>query len=206
MHFEILVEELSTEKVLHNILPKLITGDHTYKIISFQGKMNMLKKLPQRLKAYSRWIPNDHLIVILIDRDCQDCHELKEQLEDFSSSAHLKTKSNPNLENKFSVITRIVIEELEAWFFGDEEAVRNAYPRVPRNFTRKAKYRDPDAIQGGTWEAFERVLKAAGYFKTGLRKSECAYNISTHMEPLNNRSKSFQVFWEGLSYCIDNLN
>ena len=206
MHFEILVEELSAEKVLHNILPKLITGEHTYNIITFQGKRDILRKLPQRLKAYSRWIPKDYLILILIDRDSQDCHELKAQLEQFATDAKLNTKSNPNVNNEFSVITRIAIEEIEAWFFGDEEAVRIAYPGAPKNFSRKAKYREPDPIQGGTWEALERVLKSAGYFKTGLRKTECAHKVSLHMEPLNNRSRSFQVFWEGLTYCLENLN
>ncbi len=33
---------------------------------------------------------------------------------------------------------------------------------------------DPDAIPGGTWEAFERVLQRSGYFQTGLRKLEAA--------------------------------
>lgn len=100
------------------------------------------------------------------------------------------------------MLTRIAIEELEAWFFGDADAVRAAFPRVSPNFEKKANYRDPDSIGGGTWEALERVLKAGGYFKSGLRKTECANEISKFMEPLNNRSKSFQIFWEGLSYCI----
>ncbi|MCD4737106.1 MAG: DUF4276 family protein [Bacteroidales bacterium] len=99
----------------------------------------------------------------------------------------------------------ILVEEIESWFFGDADAVRKAYPRVSAIFERKTGYRNPDSIQGGTWEALERILKAAGYFKTGLRKTECANEISKYMEPLNNKSKSFQVFWDGLSYCLQNL-
>jgi len=41
-------------------------------------------------------------------------------------------------------------------------------PTIPNH----AGYRDPDAIRGGTWEAFERILKRHDYFKTGLRKVE----------------------------------
>ncbi len=205
MHFEILVEELSTEKVLHNILPKLITGEHTYKVITYQGKQDMLKKLPGRLKAYSKWMPESHILLILIDRDSQDCHELKIKLEQMALNANLTTKNRSNPGDRFSVFTRIAIEELEAWFFGDADAVRKAYPRVSPNFERKASYRNPDSIKGGTWEALERILKAAGYYRTGLRKAECANEISKYMEPLNNKSRSFQVFWEGLSYCLQNL-
>jgi hypothetical protein len=39
------------------------------------------------------------------------------------------------------------------------------YPRVSKSTPERAKYRDPDAIAGGTWEAFERILQNAGYFK-----------------------------------------
>ncbi len=205
MHFEILVEELSAERVLHNILPDLVTGEHSYRIISYQGKTDMLKRLPVELRGYSKWIPDDYIILILIDRDSNDCHELKAQLELMALEANLITMNRSKPGERFSVITRIAIEELEAWFFGDANAVRMAYRRISKNFERKAAFRNPDAIQGGTWEALERILRAGGYFKTGLRKTECAYEISKHMQPLNNRSKSFQVFWEGITFCLQNL-
>ncbi len=54
--------------------------------------------------------------------------------------------------------------------------------------------RDPDAILGGTWEALERVLKRGGYFKTGLRKMECARMVAQQMVPARNTSTSFQAF------------
>jgi hypothetical protein len=92
------------------------------------------------------------------------------------------------------VAIRLAIEELEAWYFGDWDAVRAAYPRVPDTIPNQANYRDPDAIAGGTWEAFERVLKRAGYFQTGLRKIEAARAISEHWQLEGNRSHSFRVF------------
>ncbi|MFU8844735.1 MAG: DUF4276 family protein [Bacteroidales bacterium] len=204
MHFEILVEELSAEKVMHNILPKMITGEHTYRIISYQGKMDMLIKLPVTLKGYAKWISDDQVIVVLVDRDNQDCHELKNSLEKLTRDANLTSKTNHQVGEPYSVLNRIAIEELEAWFFGDADAVRSAYPRASSKFERKAAYRNPDEIKGGTWEALERILQAGGYFKNGLRKIESANEISKFMEPLNNRSRSFQVFWEGISYCIEN--
>lgn len=58
--------------------------------------------------------------------------------------------------------------------------------------------RDPDGIGGGTWEAFERVMRPHGYFEGGLRKLEIARMIGAEMDPGRNRSRSFQVFREVL--------
>ena len=56
-------------------------------------------------------------------------------------------------------MNRIAIEELEAWYFGDWTAVVQAWPRVSANVPAQRGYRDPDAIPGGTWQAFECVLQ-----------------------------------------------
>ena len=90
------------------------------------------------------------------------------------------------------------MEELEAWFFGDVEALVAAYPRVPRTLERWKDYRDPDAIRGGTWEALGRVLQRAGYFPGGLAKKAAARTIATHMNPERNRSRSFRLFLDTL--------
>ena len=90
------------------------------------------------------------------------------------------------------MVNRLAIEELEAWYFGDWSAVKSAYQRVPVNIPRTARYRDPDMITGGTWEAFQRILQRAGYFETGLRKIEAARAIAAHMTPSENTSRSFQ--------------
>ncbi|MCK6564970.1 MAG: DUF4276 family protein, partial [Dehalococcoidia bacterium] len=73
-----------------------------------------------------------------------------------------------------------------------------AYPKVDGNIPQQAKYRSADAIQGGTWEAFERVLKKAGYFQTGLRKIEAARAVATHMDPERNASPSFRTLRSAL--------
>jgi hypothetical protein len=202
MHIEFLVEELSAEMTLHNLLPKLVTGDHTYRIISFQGKQDLLKKLPIELRGYRRWINDEFKIVVLIDKDQQECHKLKGLLENISEVAGLITRSKATGKSNFHVLNRIAIEELESWFFGDPDAVKMAYPKVSSKFNQKAQYRIPDQIQGGTWEAMERILQAGGYFKSGYRKTEAAQRISQYMEPLRNRSKSFQVFWNGISFLL----
>ncbi len=203
MHFEFLVEEASLESALTQLLPKILPSTVTFKIHAFRGKDDLICKLPNRLKGYQAWLPPDWKIVILIDEDREDCLKLKKQLEDISILAGLITKSSCQKNKSFQVLNRIVVEELEAWFFGDVEAICQAYPKVSANLANQQPYRDPDAIKGGTWEALERVLRRAGYHQGGLEKYKASSEISKYMNPESNRSKSFQVFCQGLLESID---
>ena len=190
-YVEFLVEEPSMETFLRGVLPRLL-GHVSFEIRTFQCKDDLLKKLPNRLRGYA-WCPEDYRIVVIVDRDNDDCHALKQTLEQHAAAAGLPTRANRR-EGHFTVINRIAIEELEAWYFGDWHAVRAAYPRVSESTPRRTAYRDPDAIPGGTWEAFERIVQRGGYFKGGLRKVEAAREIASHIDPARNTSHSFQVF------------
>lgn len=90
-------------------------------------------------------MPDDYRIVVLIDRDRDDCVELKNSLNKMAVAAGLITKSSS--QNTFHVLNRIAIEEIEAWFFGDANAMRIAYPKLSANFESKASYRNPDNIK-----------------------------------------------------------
>jgi hypothetical protein len=195
-HVEVLVEEPSAETALRILLPKML-GEASFEVYSHSCKDDLLKRLPERLRGYATWIPDDWRIVVVVDRDDDNCVELKERLESMAARVGIATKTRPK-KKRFAVVNRLAIEELEAWYFGDWEAVKQAYPKVKANIPSQAKYRSPDAIKGGTWEAFERVMKAAGYFKTGLRKIEAARAVATHMNPDRNTSRSFQVLREAL--------
>jgi hypothetical protein len=98
---------------------------------------------------------------------------------------------------------RIAVEELEAWYFGDWTAVCAAYPRVPQTVPSNPRYRDPDAVAKGAWEALERILRKAGYFKTGLRKIELARAVAPHMDPEKNRSHSFRALRSALLEMVE---
>jgi hypothetical protein len=197
VHIEFLVEEPSAEAVLKNILPKILDPKVTFAIYTHQGKTDLLDKLLNRLRGYRSWIPKDWRIVILVDVDDDNCQELKTNLEQKAFQAGLVTKSSSEDGICFQVLNRIAIEEIEAWYFGDIEAIQAAYPRFSLNI-KKAAYRNPDAISGGTWEALERELQKAGYYPNGLAKIAVAKNISENMIPERNRSKSFKTFCQGL--------
>ena len=191
------------EAALEYIAPMILGAQHTFKSHNFGDKPSLLKKLPDRLRGYRSWLPNDWLLVVLIDEDRQDCHDLKDRLENIAVAAGYKTKSNAVAGDRFHIINRIVIEELEAWFFGDIEALVTAYHKISRNLENKARFRDPDAISGGTWEAMERVLQKKGYYPQRLPKIEVAEAVSQHMDPDRNRSRSFQVFRDGLREALN---
>jgi hypothetical protein len=198
MHIEFLVEEPSAEVALSNLVPKILGQDFSFKVHPYQGKPDLLNKLLPRLRGYKTWMPEDWRIVVLIDADDEDCRVLKANLEGSAQGAGLCTKSRRTIGSYFQVLNRLAIEELEAWFFGDIDAVRSSYPRISLNLGKKAKYRNTDAIRGGTWEALEREFKKAGYFSSGISKILVAREVSVYMEPERNRSRSFQIFRQGL--------
>jgi hypothetical protein len=197
LHLVFFVEEPSIESALTQLLPKILPSNVTFNIHGYGGKPDLLAKLPDRLKGYQAWLPPDLKIVVLIDEAREDCLNLKKQLEDMAISAGLITKSSCQKDQSFQVLNRIVVEELEAWFFGDVQAIRQAYPKVSPHLAKQQPYRDPDAIKGGTAEALERVLKKAGYHLGGLDKPKASSEISQYMNPELNRSRSFQVFYQG---------
>jgi hypothetical protein len=188
-HVEVLVEEPSAEAALRILLPRIL-GDCTFEVYPHHGKDELRKRLPERLRGYAAWLPDDWCIVVVVDRDDDDCLQLKRELEECALAAGLATRALGG--GRIQVVNRIAVEELEAWFFGDWEAVREAYPRLSPSIAQQAKFRLPDAISGGTWEALERVLQRAGYFSTGLRKIELARSVAAYMVPERNSSPSFQ--------------
>lgn len=197
-HLELLVEEPSMEAFLRAPLPRLLPQDRTFEVHPFQGKSDLLGKLKQRLRGYAAWLPADWRIVVVVDRDDEDCRVLKRQLESIARRAGLRTRTRAG-NAPWQLVHRIAIEELEAWYFGDWAAVRSAYSRASANVPRRQGLRDPDAIAGGTWEAFERVMQAHGYFKAGLLKIEAARAIGANVDPARSSSRSFKTFSDAIA-------
>jgi len=179
------------EAFLTETMPRILPDESTFAVHSFQGKGQLLDNLEIRLRSYAKWLPAVGKAVVLVDRDREDCRELKRRVEDMAARAGLLTRAKAD-GGDWHVVTRIVCEELEAWYFGDWEAVESAYPGAPSVLPRKL--RSSDAIAGGTWEELERVLQQAGYFRGGLRKIEAARAIARHIDPNRNASPSFRVF------------
>lgn len=190
------------EAAMQALLPRMLRDRRAFRIINYGGKQSLLARLPDRLRGYANW-PADWRVLVLVDRDQDDCQDLKRRLDDAARQAGLATKSNPDASGRFRVVNRIVIEELEAWFFGDPLAVGKVYRRAV-GAVEKHALRNPDTIRGGTWETLQHILRRTGDIPPGARlpKIAVARAIASHMDPEYNQSPSFQAFRQGLDALL----
>ena len=200
---EILLEEESAQMVLSRLATKILEKvDVELELIHLRGikssRATIHKKLENRLRAYRGMIRNgDNVgVMILIDKDHHDCKKLKQDLETVVQRVGLHTKTSPH-GDRFRVVNRIVIEELEAWYFGDPAAIKAAYPKINDSVLQE-RSRNPDAIKGGTKEKFYQLLKKSGYYRGCSMQMDIADNISPHMQPDRNTSPSFKHFANGM--------
>jgi len=189
------------EAFLRGLLPRVLPGNRTFDLHAFQGKSDLLGKLGARLRGYARWLPDNWSIIVVVDRDGDDCVQLKQHLERIARQSGVRTRSVSG-GSPWQLANRIAIEELEAWYFGDWQAVREVYPKASPTVRNQHGYRDPDGIAGGTWEAFERVLQRHGYFKQGLRKVEVARALGMYIDWRRSDSPSFRHFHEALMEAV----
>ena len=210
MHFEVLVEDRSGSIALESILQKILgeNGEvHSWIVHPYKGighlprnihevpnprNLLLLNNLPMLLRAYGRSLDDSASVVVVVDLDDKDCIAFKQELLDVLDSC------NPRPNTLF----RIAIEEGEAWLLGDRAAVKAAYPDA-RDAALDGYAQDSIC---GTWEVLADAvhpggsaqLKQLGYPAAGQAKSEWARNIAPYLDISNNRSKSFQVFRDGL--------
>jgi hypothetical protein len=132
---EVLVEEPSAKRFLDGILPRMVPSDIGVQIHAFNGKSDILRKLPQRLSGYRYYEPGPKILV-LVDRDDEDCRDVKRKLEKrklekiVAESGFLSKVAAAESAGDFDVCTRVVIEELEAWMLGDHDALIAAFPKL----------------------------------------------------------------------------
>lgn len=213
MHFEILVEGQSELTALSIIMSKIVgeyNQPHTWKIhkhrgvgklsTDLNGSINkddrtLLYNFPSKLRAYGKSMSDNEVVVILVDLDNrEDCVSFKSELLSILDQCERK----PNL------LVRIAIEELEAWFLGDQVAVINSFPNCKiqqiESYTQDS--------QCGTWEVLGKVINDPK-FKNLLsdnkrsrlvleEKVKWAKKIAPNMNVDENMSPSFICFRNGL--------
>ncbi|MBR5337760.1 MAG: DUF4276 family protein [Lachnospiraceae bacterium] len=173
-----LLEERSMESFLKGILPQIIMNEE-YRLIPHEGKGDLLKSIPNKLKGWS--IPNTKFVIIY-DQDSNDCIDLKKQVLDICKQYNR------------DVLVRIVCRELEAWYFGDLSAVEKAYGKKLDKLRNSRKYKNPDVIDNP-----KEILKR---YVPELTQIDGAKRISKHFDIDNNSSHSFHVFVNGLKRFI----
>jgi hypothetical protein len=209
VNLELLLEDESMKNAVRLLLPKILgqlRSGARYHVAyrTFRGKYTLLKRLKTLLKGYAARIRDGETlrVIVLLDRDTDNCTELKQKLEGIASAAGLVVRSKATEAQPFQVLNRIAISELEAWFLGDLEAISQAYPKTRAVLAQQSRrFHKPDDVDDA-WEALEKILKQSSYRGYDLSKPYVAERIAKHMQPERNLSESFQVFCEGLKVCL----
>jgi hypothetical protein len=200
MHFEFLIEDQSSARAICILLPKLLGGKATYRILRpYKGlgglpkdlipktgasKRKLLDQLPKLLSGYGK-VPRAGYIIIICDLD-----DRKEQ-QFLSELNGVLNVCNPKPDAFFC----LAIEEFEAWYLGDRPAVKEAYPKAKESVLRN--YKNDEIC--GTWELLaDAVFKGGsnalikkGGRAVGTQKSIWAEEISPYMDVNSNLSPSF---------------
>ncbi len=180
MELYFMLEEPSMKELLKTILPRVLPEGVQYYLIKHEGKQDLEKSLPRKLKA----ITQDARFVVVRDQDSADCHEVKQRLCAICSSS-----------GRADTVVRIACREMESWFLGDLQAVEKAYNigGLSRR-QQQRKYRNPDGLNNAAQE-LRRLVPT-------YQKISGARAIGQHMDINNNCSVSFRVFIEGVYKVI----
>ena len=96
-------------------------------------------------------------------------------------------------------IVCIACRELEAWYWGDLDAVAGVYPKFnPAKVRNRKPFRKPDEIVKPS-EALKRVLPE-------FEKITAAEEIGQYMDLENNKSPSFQYFVAAVRKVARDMN
>lgn len=215
MHIEILVEDQSGALLLGHLIPKIIgchEKPHTWRIHSYKGigklpknlegtiapnKRILLDQLPSILKGYGR-TPGIDAVIVVLDNDDRDCAVFLRELGELLRQCHPPPVT----------LFRLALEEIEAWYIGDRDAVRRAYPQL-RDRIFNTYIQDSCC---GTWEVLadaihpggSHALKKAGWPIPGIVKCEWATQIGPFLNVDLNDSPSFGKLRDGLRRVVSN--
>ncbi|PNU20418.1 hypothetical protein C2E25_07595 [Geothermobacter hydrogeniphilus] len=175
-----LLEEPSAQDALEGILPRILPPEVHTEYLVFEGKQDLEKRMTRKLRA---WLRPNSLFVVLRDQDSGDCKVIKAGLIERCRDAEREA------------LVRIACRELEAWFVGELEAVGEAFdqPNIGKQ-AQKAKFRTPDNL-GSPVKELRRFIPT-------YQKRDGARKIGHYLDPSRNRSRSFQVFVEGVQRLV----
>lgn len=200
MRLHILVEGESEEALLNVWLPRFLPPGHSFVIIRHRGKgrlsrdpvrvpdirrEGLLDQLPAKLRAYGKTLdPATDRLLVLVDADDEPCLELKRRLLETLESC------DPHPV----VLFRLAIEETEAFYLGDPQAIRRAFPQA--RLQRLKSYAQDSACK--TWELFQSVIGDPVEDKVRWAERMAPHLGTTWKGSDANRSPSFRQLCKGL--------
>ena len=172
-HLVFLLEEESMKALLDVLLPKILPADASFICIPHEGKQDLEKSIPIKLRA---WKTPETSFIIVRDKDHADCLEIKKRLVELCKQA-----------GRGDSLVRIACHELESWFLGDLAAVAQAFGiRKLAEQQQNRKYKEPDKLANAS-EELEKLVK-------DYRKVSGAKKIAEYMNINKNSSGSFNCF------------
>lgn len=182
-----LVEGEAEKSLLDALLPRLLPGEIGYRVIPFQGKQDLEKRMGMRIRAYQN---NAARFIVLRDQDSHpDCQALKSGLvarcQTSGKAAHC--------------LVRIACTELESFYLADLAAVGRALdmPNLSRHQENR-KFRQPDSLGSPSREL--RTLTKNRYEKRSGSRA-----IGQFLALDNDRSTSFKHFVAGIRRLSNEL-
>jgi hypothetical protein len=168
---------------LEGLLPRVIPQEMSCIVIPHEGKSDLQKSIPRKLRGWNE--PNVRFVVVH-DQDSASCPKLKQKL-----IALCEEGRRPD------TLIRIACRELESWFLGDPSAVESAYGRRVAKLQESRKFRDPDSLVNPAKELNSLIPRYG--------KVKGAGSIGPRLSLDTNRSKSFQVFVQGVRRIVGEM-
>ena len=162
-------------------IQKAVGKPFTIRTVVHKGKSNLLKDFATKIEA----VPPSHGIryMILCDQDSEPCEGLKERI----------LRKIPQINARQFVIVRIVCQELEAWYLGDEQALKRAYSRT--TFHKKNFQCDVDQKENPKKILSDNI--GASFIST-----QAPEKMAKHMDWNNNKSRSCCHFIDGIKKLL----
>ena len=169
--------------LLEGLLPRLYPG-LPFKCISHEGKSDLEKSIPRKLRA---WREPGVRFVIIRDNDGADCRRVKKTLYTLCQEG-----------SRDDSLIRIACQELEAWYLGASEALADAFGKESlRGLGRKARFRDPDSVV--------RPAEAIRELVPEFQKVSGARRMAPHLTRDGNRSRSYHALLAGVETLVAEL-
>jgi Domain of unknown function (DUF4276) len=200
MRLHVLVEGESEEALLRGWLPRFLPPCHTFNIYKHRGKgrlprdpvrvpdirrEGLLDQLPAKLRAYGKALnPETDRLLVLVDADDDPCLELKARLLETLESC----------DPRPVVLFRLAIEETEAFYLGDPQAIRRAFRQAK---LQRLKGYVQDSVCG-TSELFQSIIGDPVVDKPRWAERMAPYLGTAWKGNDANRSPSFRQLCKGL--------
>jgi hypothetical protein len=178
----VLAEEPSGQIIAECLAQKLNLSDRII-CLRHQNKSDLERSFPRKIGHWGG--PQVPRFVVMRDNDGADCLQLK---------ARLMRLVPKNAVQRVKV--RLVVQELESWYLGDLEAVKQAgllSAADGDSLERKAVLRNPDAI-GNAKQMFKSKIGKDGQIAL-------ARSIGPRLSLKSNRSRSFHAFVNALRWA-----